>query len=73
MKGNLLAIAETYICKIMRFVDIEDRDLTYEQSSFCNTKMGLRTKLEEWNKGFDERELVTIIYFTIARIHKKIF
>ena len=59
---NTCDIEET---KLIRFKDIRLHILKYEHDSECRTLDGLHDVMLEVYPGFDEDEIVTVVYFMI--------
>lgn len=51
--------------KVMRFCDLKDNDLLYEHDTECRTYKGLLERFKKIFLDFDEREIVTLVYFEI--------
>ena len=51
----------------MRFCDLRDSDLEYEHDPQCRSVSGLLEEMKRIHPGFDEREIVTLVYFTIDK------
>ena len=64
-KPNFSISTVNITTKVMRFCDLVDADLKYEHDESCRTVSGLLSVMQEIYPGFDEREIVTIIYFIL--------
>ncbi|MTI30351.1 hypothetical protein [Xanthovirga aplysinae] len=53
--------------KVFRFCDLSDVDLQNEHLSSCRTYEGLKKMMKSIYKDFDERELVTLLYFEVMK------
>lgn len=53
--------------KVMRFCDLTDVDLHDEHWEDCQTYEGLKKVLKTYYKDFDEREIVTLLYFELVK------
>ena len=52
--------------KVLRFCDLTDNDLQQEHDPECRTVSGLLEVMKNVYSGFDERELVTLVTFSVG-------
>jgi len=53
------------ITRVVRFLDLKDDDLRHEHDENCRTVGGLLAELQRVYPGFDPRELVTLVEYTM--------
>lgn len=53
--------------RAMRFCDLQDADLVNEHDAQCRTVAGLLAKMREFYPDFDEREIVTLVFFEVEQ------
>jgi len=49
--------------RVLRFCDLTNSDLACEHDPVCRTVAGLLSVMEQIYPTFDEREMVTLVYF----------
>lgn len=64
--NNVLSHANIIKQVTMRFCDLLDSDLALEQDESCRTKEGLLESMKEIYECFDEREIISLVYFKIV-------
>ena len=65
--GSELCICSAKILnvKAMSFHDLKDSDLIYEHDPKCRSVKGLTKVMKDVYNNFDERELITLVYFEV--------
>jgi hypothetical protein len=68
-RGNVSATGKS-VCitdtKIIRFVDINQLDMSKEHDPDCREYGKLLEVMEKTYAGFDEKEIVTVVYFVVV-------
>lgn len=67
--GNKVVTIKNVVRKVMKFSDLTEADLVHEHDSDCRTYHGLLLRMLQLYPDFDEREIVTLIYFEIQGTH----
>lgn len=62
LQGNKIAEVELET-RVVRFCDLKDSDVSGEHDPECRTYAGLLKAMKDIYPGFDEREIVTLVYF----------
>lgn len=62
---KVLHVVDILETRVMRFIDLEDSDLQDEHDPVCRTYEGLLNVMEKTYPGFDQREIVTLVWFEI--------